>query len=275
MFAVRQPIRRAWIARLLPLIPLALIVAFYGWTAHERHLRNPGDKMMPVAGQIREAVVFSFTAEEFSGKVPIVEDTISSLKLFSMGLGLAVAVSLFLGLHLGAWSWANAMFDPTLKVLSYLPPVALIPLIFLFLGFETAAKVFIIFIATMLPLTRSLVLRVQQIPDKQIWNVQTLGPTPFEMIWLVIRRHVEPEFLDDVRLNLGTAWVYLIVAELIASNAGLGYRINVASRNMDVAQILFYLAVIALLAFLMDRTIHRFNRWKNRWYFLGPGGESK
>jgi len=266
IFRVRQAVS-TWVSRVLPLVPVVVILAWYCHATHKRHLGNPDDKMLPNGRQIWEAVEFSFTPGEFSEEVPIVVDTLSSLKLLGLGLGLAIVVSLIMGLHVGAWTWANDMVDPTLKVLSYLPPVALIPIIFLFLGFETTAKVFIIFVATVIPLTRALVLRVQQLSDKQLWNAETLGASSMEMIWVIVRRQVEPGFLDDVRLNLGTAWVYLIVAELIASDAGLGYRINVASRNMDVAQILFYLMIIAALAFLMDRAIHFINRWKNRWYF--------
>ncbi len=181
----------------------------------------------------------------------------------------AVVASLVVGILAGSWPWLNALLEPLLKIASYLPPVSLIPLIFLFLGFQDTAKIFIIFIATFLPLTRSLILRVQSIPEKQIWNVTVLAPSTAEMLVVLIRRVVEPGFLDDVRLQIGTAWVYLIVAELIASDAGLGYRINVASRNLDVAQILVYLAVVAFLAFFMDRTIVWFNHWKNRWYFIG------
>ena len=271
ILGIRKPVSRR-VSRALPLLPIAAIVMWYCYGAHQRHLENPHDKMMPGAAQIWEAVRFSFTREEFSEEIPIVVDSLSSLKLLGLGLGCSVVVSLVLGLHIGAWTWANDMADPTLKILSYLPPVALIPLIFLFLGFEDLAKVFIIFFATVIPLTRSLILRVQAVSDKQLWNVETLGPSPMEMIWLIIRRQVEPGFLDDVRLNLGTAWVYLIVAELIASDAGLGYRINVASRNMDVAQILFYLIVVAALAFAMDRAIHFVNTWKNRWYFASGAG---
>ena len=61
--------------------------------------------------------------------------------------------------------------------------------------------------------------------------------------------------------------MYLIAAELIASDSGLGYRINVASRNLDLATIFFYIAVVCALAFGMDKLILFFNRWKNRWAF--------
>ncbi|PTY01639.1 hypothetical protein DB346_12955 [Verrucomicrobia bacterium LW23] len=268
LLRIRQPIRRST-RILLGLLGVGVVVVWYFWMAEARHAVNPNDKLTPTARQLVDAVTFSLTPDEFTEERPFFKDLRASLWLFNCGLIAAIVGSLVVGLLAGSWPWLNALLEPLLKVASYLPPVSLIPLIFLFLGFQDTAKIFIIFIATFLPLTRSLILRVQSIPEKLIWNFTVLGPSSLEMLVVLIRRVVEPGFLDDVRLQIGTAWVYLIVAELIASEAGLGYRINVASRNLDVAQILVYLAVIATLAFIMDRSIDYFNRWKNRWYFIG------
>ncbi|HSI84034.1 MAG: ABC transporter permease [Candidatus Methylacidiphilales bacterium] len=268
LFRVRQPVRR-FTRVCLGLLGVAAVLLAYFLMAEARHRENPSDKLTPTAGQLWAAVTYSLTPDEFTDERPFVKDVTSSMRLFACGIGIAVLTSLVTGLLAGSWPWLNALLEPLLKIASYLPPVSLIPLIFLFLGFQDTAKIFIIFLATFLPLTRSLILRVQSIPEKQIWNFLVLGPSSLEMLAVLVRRVVEPGFLDDVRLQIGTAWVYLIVAELIASDAGLGYRINVASRNLNVAQILVYLAVIALFAFLMDRAIDLINRWKNRWYFIG------
>lgn len=254
-----------WCRWVLPIIPLAIALGLYLQAANERRAENPSDKLMPLPADMWKAVVASVTPDEFSGEIPIVNDLKASLTIFTIGFGSAVLFSLVAGLHIGAWKWANLMFDPLLRFLSYLPPLALLPLVLLFLGIGMLAKTFLIFIAVAIPLTRSLVLRVEDIGERQIWNALTLGPGPLEMIWIVLRRITEPGFLDDVRLLIGTAWVYLIAAELIASDAGLGYRINVASRNLNVAQIFFYIGVIVLIAFLMDRAIFHFNRLRNRW----------
>jgi NitT/TauT family transport system permease protein len=268
IFQVRRPVRQGTRIGLGVFGVLVVVIAYFT-LATVRHEKDPDDKLTPTAAQMYHEAVFSLTPDEFTDQRPFVKDLISSLYLFTWGMGLAVFGSLVVGLLAGSWPWFNALVEPLLKIGSYLPPISLIPVIFLFLGFQNVAKIFIIFIATFLPLTRSLILRVQNIPEKQIWNGLILGPSKLEMILILIRRVVEPEFLDDIRLQLGTAWVYLIASELIASDAGLGYRINVASRNLNVAMIFDYLLVVALLAFLMDRSLVLLNRWKNRWYFVG------
>jgi NitT/TauT family transport system permease protein len=268
MFRTRHEINGK-LARVLGIIGLVLFFGSYIVYSEHRHQVNPKDQLTPTIGQMVKTFKAVVTPDEFSEEIPLVEDLKSSLRLFGLGYGAAIACALFLGLHLGCWHWANAFTDPPIKVLSYIPPTALLTLIFLLLGFELKAKTFIIFIATVIPLTRALTLRVQAIPDRQIWKGQTLGASSLEMVWIHVRRIVEPGFLDDVRLGLGTAWVYLIIAELIASDRGLGYRINVAGRNGNIAMILDYIVVVALLAFLMDRAIWLLNQVRNRWAYAG------
>lgn len=256
-----------WARWVLPILPLIVMAALYLHAADNRRRENPNDKLLPLPSDLGRAAAVAVTADEFTEKIPLVNDLRASLRIYLLGFGSAVAVALVCGLHLGVWRWAHGMFDPILRFLSYLPPLALLPLVMLFLGIGDLAKVFLIFAAVVIPLTRSLILRVEAVNEREIWNAMTLGTSTPEMIWIVFRRLTEPGFLDDVRLQIGTAWVYLIAAELIASNAGLGYRISVAGRNLNVAQIFVYIAVICLLAFLMDRAIYHFNRWRNRWAF--------
>jgi NitT/TauT family transport system permease protein len=256
-----------WTKWVLPILPLGVLAALYLHSAGERRRENPDDKLLPLPADLGRAAVVAISRDEFTEKIPIVEDLRTSLRIYALGFGSAVTVALVCGLHIGVWSWAHGMFDPMLRFFSYLPPLALLPLVMLFLGIGDLAKVFLIFISVVIPLTRGLVLRVQAVNEREIWNAMTLGASTPELVWIVFRRLTEPGFLDDVRLLIGTAWVYLIAAELIASNAGLGYRISVAGRNLNVAQIFLYIAVICLLAFIMDRAIFHFNRWRNRWAF--------
>lgn len=252
---------------LLPLIPLVVFCLFYGNAVHERRKENPNDKLLPTPTEIWDAAKVSVTEDEFTYEIPLKEDVTASLKLFAYGYVSAVVLALFTGLSVGYWKPVNQMWEPWLKAISYVPPMSLLALIFLSFGIDNLAKSFLIFLAVYIPLSRSTLLHVQSISDHQIWNAQTLGPTPLEMVWIIVRRTIEPKFLDDARNLIGIAWVYLISAELIASDAGIGYRINVASRNSNIAQILFYVLIIGLIAFAMDKTMIYFNRWKNRWAF--------
>lgn len=254
---------------LLPLIPLFLFSMVYGKIVHDRRAANPNDRLLPTPTEVWNAAKYSVTEDEFTYEIPLKEDVQASLKLFAYGYVSAVVLALLTGLAIGYWKPVNDMWEPWLKAVSYIPPMSLLALVFLALGIGTFAKSFLVFLAVYIPLARSTVLHVHAINKHQIWNAQTLGPTALEMVWGVVRRTIEPQFLDDARGLIGTAWVYLISAELIASDSGIGYRINVASRNTDIAQITLYVIVIGLIAFLMDKAMVKLNRTKNSWAFKG------
>jgi len=250
-----------------PLIPLLVCGIFYAHALGVRREANPNDKLLPTPGEVWDAAKHSIQQDEFTYEIPLVEDVKSSLALFAYGYISAVVLALVTGLSVGYWKRANAMWEPWLKAISYIPPMSLLALIFLSFGIGAVAKSFLIFLAVFIPLSRSTMQHVQAINPHQIWNAQTLDPSPLEMVWIIVRRTIEPEFLDDARGQIGIAWVYLISAELIAADSGIGYRINVASRNTNIAQIIFYVLIIGLIAFAMDKALLQYNRWKNAWAF--------
>ena len=250
-----------------PLIPLLLAAIFYANALKTRRAEDPKDRLLPSPAEIYEAAKYSLTEDEFTYKIPLWQDTKASLTLFGYGYCSAVFLSLLVGLSIGYWKRWNSMWEPWLKAISYIPPMSLLALIFLTLGIGTLAKSFLIFLAVFIPLTRSTIMDVQAIKAHQIWNAQTLGATPLEMVWIFVRRTIEPQFLENARAQIGIAWVYLISAELIASHEGIGYQINLAARNTNVAQIIYYVLVIGILAFIMDKIIFGINRYKNQWAF--------
>lgn len=250
------------------IISITLLLMTYLAIAEIRHAKDPKDLLTPTIGMIANAAQSAITPDEFTGEVPLWMDIYSSVRLLTIGFGMAVATSLILGLHAGAWNWLNAVLDPILKFFSYTPTMALLAFFLMTLGSGDESKIAIIFLATVVPLTRGLILTVQNVPDKQVWKAESLGASNAEVIWITLRRVTEPKFLDDVRLQLGSAWVYLIAAELIASQNGLGYRISIASRNLNVASTLLHVLIITGIAFLMDRGIWLLNRSRNRWAFI-------
>lgn len=252
---------------LWPLLPVIAFCLIYGRALDARREANPKDRLLPTIGEVYAAGKNSVTQDEFTYEIPLLQDLKASLTLFGYGYASAVVLALVTGLSIGYWKRWNSMWDPWLKAISYIPPMSLLALIFLSFGIGTLAKSFLIFMAVFIPLARSTVMDVQNIKPHQIWNALTLGPSALEMVWIFVRRTIEPQFLENARAQIGIAWVYLISAELIAADAGIGYRINVAARNTNIAQILFYVLVIGVIAFAMDKAIYHFNRWKNQWAF--------
>ncbi|RME05105.1 MAG: ABC transporter permease subunit, partial [Deltaproteobacteria bacterium] len=145
------------------------------------------------------------------------------------------------------------------------PPLALLPLIFIALGTEEEAKITLIVLGIFPTLTQDVCLRVREIPMELIQKAFTLGASAIEVTFKVILASIWPRVLDSIRLSIGPAWIFLIAAEAISSEAGLGYRIYVVQRQLGVNMILPYIAWISLLGYGMDYGIRLWIRWRHPW----------
>ncbi|RZL46845.1 MAG: ABC transporter permease subunit, partial [Variovorax sp.] len=114
-------------------------------------------------------------------------------------------------------------------------------------------------------LVRDVVLRVAAIPREQIVKAQTLGASTWQMLLDVVLPQVMPRLIDSVRLSLGTAWLYVIAAEAITAEGGLGYRIFLVRRYLAMDVILPYVFWITLLAFLIDLALRQLSRAAFPW----------
>ena len=113
---------------------------------------------------------------------------------------------------------------------------------------------------------RDLALRVLELPREQLIKAQTLGASTWQIALRVVLPQILPRLIDSLRLQLGPAWLFLIAAEAIASDSGLGYRIFLVRRYLAMDVIIPYVAWITLLAFLMDFALRLLQRKAFPWF---------
>jgi NitT/TauT family transport system permease protein len=133
-----------------------------------------------------------------------------------------------------------------------IPPLALLPILFIALGVGEISKVALIFFGTFPLITRDIFLAVRQVPGEMIVKSLTLGATQFGVVYRVVLPQVMPRLLNTVRLTMGAAWLFLIASEAIASTEGLGYRIFLVRRYLSMDTIIPYVLWITMLAFTID-----------------------
>ena len=160
----------------------------------------------------------------------------------------------------------GATFGPFVAVLSMVPPLALLPILFIVMGLGEASKITLIVIGTTLKLIRDIALRVGDIPREQLIKAQTLGASTAQIASRIALPQILPRLIDSVRLEIGPAWLFLIAAEAIAADSGLGYRIFLVRRYLSMDVILPYVAWITLLAFLMDLGLRLLQRRAYPWF---------
>ncbi|WP_282340871.1 ABC transporter permease subunit [Pseudomonas sp. PS02288] len=252
---------------LLVLMPFALVLLVYFIGSADRLAENPNDKLLPSAAQMVDAVHrLAFEADKRSGDYLFWGDTLSSLQRLGMGLGIAALVGLCLGIAAGSLPLFGAPLSPLIGVLSMVPPLAILPILFIVFGLGELSKVMLIVIGVAPVLARDLEQRAREIPSELLVKAQTLGATTWTLILRIILPQLLPRLLIALRLALGSAWLFLIAAEAIASTDGLGYRIFLVRRYLAMDVILPYVAWITLLAWLMDLGLKHLTRLAFPWY---------
>ena len=251
---------------LLGALPVALLLLAYLVIASARHAANPNDKILPLPGAMAEAMgALLFEPDQLSGQLLFWADTLASLERLGMGLGISTLSALLVGLVLGVLPPVRATFGPLVTAIAVVPPIALLPVLFIAFGLGETAKVALIVIGIAPFMIRDIAAHVAALPREQIVKAQTLGASSWQVMLRVALPQAMPRLIQGVRLSLGPAWVFLISAEAIASDIGLGYRIFLVRRYLAMDVILPYVAWIALLAvamdFLLTRTSRRLFPW--------------
>ena len=248
---------------LLVLLPFVLLLTLSFMGSAMRLADNPNDKLLPSAAQMADAVDrLAFTEDKRSGGYLFWQDSASSLQRLGLGIGIAALTGLCLGVLAGILPLFRAPLSPLLTVLSMVPPLAILPILFIVFGLGELSKVMLIVIGITPVLARDLEQRAREIPAEILIKAQTLGAST----WTLILRVVLPRLLIALRLVLGSAWLFLIAAEAIASTDGLGYRIFLVRRYMAMDVILPYVVWITLLAWLMDLGLRRVTQLSFPWF---------
>jgi len=237
----------------LGVLPFLILLFAYVLGSNTRLAENPDDKLLPSGSTLVESVKqYAFEEDRRSGEVLLWVDTVASLKRITIALGICATFGIAFGLAIGAVPYVRSTLAPFVSALSMIPPLAILPILFIVLGLGEVAKVALIVIGVTPVIIRDLALRASELPNEQLIKAQTLGASSWLLASRVILPQLWPRLIDAVRLQLGCAWLFLIAAEAIASTEGLGYRIFLVRRYLAMDVILPYVVWITLIAFAMD-----------------------
>jgi len=250
----------------LALVPFLLIAAVYVVGSAERRAFNPDDKLLPPPSEMAAAVRrVAFEPDRRSGQVVLWADTTASLGRLGIGLGIATLIGLVLGLAIGVLPLVSATLAPLVAVICMVPPMAILPVLFIVFGLGELSKVVLIVIGVTPYLVRDLAFAAARLPIEQLVKAQSLGASTWHVALRVVLPQVMPRLIEALRLSLGPAFLFLIAAEAIAAESGLGYRIFLLRRYLAMDVILPYVAWITLLAYVMDFALARLSRAAFPW----------
>lgn len=261
---------------LLTVLPFLALLLLYQVASSERLAENPKDRLLPAFSSMAEAMErMAFTEDRRTGDVLFWADTLASLKRLAAGVGSGAVLGMVFGLLSGYLPLARAALSPFLAAVAMVPPLALLPILFIALGMDELSKVALIAIGVGPFIARDIEARIRELPMEELIKAQTLGAGTWRTLWRVVLPQMMPRLLDAIRLSLGAAWLFLIAAEAIASTEGLGYRIFLVRRYLAMDIILPYVVWITLLAWLTDLLLRRLNRLLFPWQSLPEAAEAK
>ena len=247
---------------ILGVVSIVVLGLGYLWLAHAQKRRNPKDTTIPTLGQLWEGVGRMVAVHPRTEERWLVEDGKATVFRFFVGLGIGVGGAIVLGLMMGCFPTAESLLSPPLTLFAKVPGTAALAVFFVLFDAGSTAMFTAMIVFGVLPtLAISVQLAVKDVPEELLNKAYTLGASHAEVIWNVIVRQIMPKLIDAVRLQIGPAMVYLIAAEMIASDVGFGYRIRLQSRLLDMSVVYPYLAILAGFGFLMDallRTTRQF-----------------
>lgn len=256
----------------LGLLPFVVLIVIYIWASDARLAINPNDKLMPSFASFSAAIErIAFEPSKRSGDYLFWTDSGASLQRLFIGVVLSAFIGLIFGVLNGSIPLVKAHLSPIATVLSLIPPMAILPILFIIFGLGEVSKVMLIVIGITPFIIRDLQNKALELPTEQIIKAQTLGANSWQVIIRVILPQVMPRLLEAVRLSLGAAWLFLIAAEAIAAQEGLGYRIFLVRRYLSMDIILPYVAWIALLAFITDWLLRRVSMFFYPWFHSDEG----
>ncbi len=230
--------------------PIALVAMMYYFGSAHYLAANPNGKIVPSFSMMAERIwQLAFTEDPRTHTYLLWSDTAASLYRFAAGLVLAAAVGLLLGMNIALFPALQYILLPGVVALSFVPMMALLPILLIVVGIDDTAKITLIFLGVVFFITRDIYATTREIPQELLVKARTLGASELALVYRVVLPMVMPRLFETVRQSLGVAWWALIAGEGIAATEGLGYRIFLVRRYFDMAAIIPYVLWITFLAF--------------------------
>jgi NitT/TauT family transport system permease protein len=248
--------KRDWLRAALPCgVALLFLLAW------DLSVRFSGSDLFPKPIEVARAIV------ELIRHGLLLKYVVASLFRVSWGFALATVVGVPFGLVLGWYGRAAQAFNPLIQIFRPISPIAWIPVAILWFGVSDAAPIFLIFLASVFPITVSAMAAVRNMQPVYVRAAKNFGLSEWELFRQVIFRACLPQIITGLRIALGIAWLVVVAAEMIAVNSGLGYLIidarNAGKRYDLVVAGMLMIGLIGLGLDLLVRKLENFDevRW--------------
>ena len=172
----------------------------------------------------------------------------------------AAVIAIPLGILMSSYRGVGAFTEPLVDFVRYLPVPALVPLTLIWLGIGEGSKIALLWIGTFFQLVLLVADDARRVPKEFIETGRTLGANDFALMKDVLIRAMLPSTVDSLRITLGWCWTYLLIAEIVASNSGIGYELWTARRYGKTPEVFAGILTIGIIGLASDQAIRALHR---------------
>lgn len=255
MWAIRQPVPRGTALALTFVMPVLVLAAWcvisYGHLAPADFLPSPTET---IRGTLQLFLQYD-----------LADAILISTKRIVLAFLLAAAVALPLGILMGAFSPVHNIFEPIMAPLRYMPISAFIPLLILWFGIYEKQKIAFLFLGVFVYLLPVVVSAIRSVPEELVQTALTLGATKMQVIRTVLVPAALPEIFDSFRVMNAISWTYVILAEAVNPEHGLGYMVELARTHQKASWSFAGLIVIGGIGLFTDFVIRTVSMMLFRW----------
>ena len=249
------------VSLLLTCFSFLLVLLWYIWKSESSVGNVSQSTFFPTVSEIVDGAVTIFTDED---KKVWTDIGASAMRVFS-GFLLAAVIAIPLGIYMGSYRIWEAFMQPIFEFIRYFPVPALIPLLVAIYGVDEESKIILIFLGTFFQLILMVADEVRRVSEELVKVAYTMGANSIEVLFKVLLPSALPGIFDALRLCHGWAWTYVVVAEMIATNEGLGIRIMKFARFVQMPKVMTYLLILGMLGLILDLLFRYINQKLFHW----------
>ena len=168
-----------------------------------------------------------------------------------------------IGIWMSSYRIVGMLIEPIVDFIRYLPVPAMVPLLIIWFGIGESSKIAVLWMGTFFQLVLLIADDTKRVPKEFIETGFTVGARPRQITWDIVFRSMLPNIVDNLRITLGWCWTYIIIAEIVASNAGIGHAIWSARRFVKTPEVMAGILTVGVIGLLTDQVIRYAHR---RWF---------
>jgi len=253
LFAFRKPLSKRT-NLILGILGFIMFLAIWHITAASGAIRP---EFLPKPWSVAKAFVRLFTERDFA------TDIFISVGRVWFAFLLSVVIAVPLGLYMSTYRAVGAVLEPFIDFVRYLPVPALVPLLVIWFGVGEASKIAVLWMGTFFQLILLIADDTKRVPGEYIESGHTLGASNRQIMRHIIIPAALPNMVDNLRITLGWCWTYLIIAEIVAANSGIGHVIWSLRRFVKTPEVMAGIIAIGIIGLLTDQAF----RYAHRKFF--------